>query len=107
MSPNPCHPTFKQRRDRPSQNSFVGREAQPKYEQSLADWQNTFNLALYHLAADHMDIADVLYRQALVAPAEWFRMGIDDLQDFLTLFPDYAQAHQMVALLQSTLDTNA
>ncbi|XGV96181.1 MAG: tetratricopeptide repeat protein [Leptolyngbya sp. BL-A-14] len=78
--------------------------AQTKYEQSPTDWQNTFNLALYHLAADHTETADALYHQSLTAPAEWLRMGIDDLQDFLTLFPNHAQAQQMVTLLQSTLE---
>lgn len=65
---------------------------------------NTVNLALYHVVANNTDTADMLYRQSLVAPARTLRMTIRDLQDFLTLFPDHAQAQQMVALLQSTLE---
>ncbi|MBD2072574.1 tetratricopeptide repeat protein [Phormidium sp. FACHB-592] len=80
--------------------------AQPKYDQTPTDWQNTFNLALYHLVADHLNTADDFYRQSLIAPSEWLRMGIDDLQEFLTLFPDHAQAQQMVTLLRSKLETN-
>ena len=81
------------------------RLAQAEYEQNSTDWCNTVNLALYHLVANHAETADALYRQSLVAPATWLRMTIRDLQDFLTLFPDHAQAEQMMALLQSTLQT--
>jgi tetratricopeptide (TPR) repeat protein len=75
--------------------------AQTKYDQDPTDWQNTFNLALYHLIANHFDIAEGLYRQAsLTASRDFIQSARRDLQDLLSLFPDHELAQQMVALLQ-------
>jgi hypothetical protein len=75
---------------------------QTKYDQDPTDWQNTFNLALYHLIANHVDIADGLYRQAsLTASRDFIQPAQRDLQDFLSLFPDHEFAQQMVTLLET------
>jgi tetratricopeptide (TPR) repeat protein len=75
-----------------------------KYEEDPIDYQNNFNLALYHLAAAHPEESDRLYTSNLTAPIEWRPMAIDDLDDFLQLFPDHSQAQQVKQLLQRTID---
>jgi hypothetical protein len=69
------------------------------------DYQNTFNLALYHLAAAHPEASDRLYTSNLTAPIEWLQMAIDDLDDFLHLFPDHSQAQQVKQLLQGAIQS--
>jgi hypothetical protein len=59
------------------------------------DYQNTFNLALYNLAAAHPEESDRLYTSSLTAPIERLQMAIDDLDNFLHLFPDHTQAQQV------------
>jgi hypothetical protein len=39
-----------------------------------------------------------------ISPIEWLQMAIDDLNDFLQLFPDHSQAQQVRQLLQGTID---
>jgi tetratricopeptide (TPR) repeat protein len=74
--------------------------AQAKYDKDPTDWQNTFNLALYHLIANHIDIAEGLYRNAIVAAdSDSIHAAQRDLQDFLSLFPDHAIAQEMATLL--------
>jgi tetratricopeptide (TPR) repeat protein len=75
-----------------------------KYEKDPIDWCNTFNLALYHLAAAHPEESDRLYTSNLAAPIEWLQMAIDDLDDFLHLCPDHSQAQQAKQLLQGAID---
>jgi hypothetical protein len=60
--------------------------------------------SLYHLAAAHPEESDRLYTSNLTAPIEWLQMAIDDLDDFLQLFPDHPQAQQVKQLLQGTID---
>jgi tetratricopeptide (TPR) repeat protein len=79
--------------------------AQAAYEKDPTDYQNTFNLALYHLAAAHPEESDRLYTINLTAPIEWLQMAIDDLDDFLHLFPDHAQAQQVKQLLKGAIET--
>jgi tetratricopeptide (TPR) repeat protein len=74
-----------------------------KYEKDQIDYQNTFNLALYHLAAAHPEESDRLYTSNLTAPIEWLQMAIDDLNDFLHLFPEHSQAQQVKQLLQGAI----
>jgi tetratricopeptide (TPR) repeat protein len=75
--------------------------AQTQYDQDPTDWRNTFNLALYHLVADHFDLAEALYRNAKVeASRDRIEAAQRDLQDFLSLFPDHAIAQRMVTLLE-------
>jgi tetratricopeptide (TPR) repeat protein len=75
-----------------------------KYEKDPIDYRNTFNLALYHLAAAHPEESDRLYTSNLTAPIEWLQMAIDDLDDFLHLFPDRSQAQQVKQLLQRSIE---
>ena len=75
------------------------------------DYQNTFNLALYPLAADHHEESDRLYSSSLNAPMadgrsktiEWLEMAINDLDDFLQLFPDRPSAQQIKQRLQGSI----
>ncbi|MCY7407778.1 MAG: hypothetical protein LH631_10485 [Alkalinema sp. CAN_BIN05] len=54
---------------------------QAKYAIDPADWQNTFNLALYHLAAGDQQEFDMLYCSGLNAPQEMIEMAVRDLED--------------------------
>ncbi len=74
-----------------------------QYEKDPIDWRNTFNLALYHLAAGHHEESDRLYTSNLTAPIEYLQMAISDLDDFLHLFPDHTQAQQVKQLLQGAI----
>lgn len=78
---------------------------QANYDQNPTDWRNTFNLALCYLVADHSDVAEALYCQALTtgAPLVRVRETIYYLKDFSTLFPDHLQAHQTLRLLQENM----
>jgi hypothetical protein len=67
------------------------------------DYRNLFNLALYHLAAAHQEESDRRYTSGLTAPTEWLQMAIDDLDDFLQLFPDHPQAQQVRQQLQGAI----
>jgi tetratricopeptide (TPR) repeat protein len=78
--------------------------AQTAYEKDPIDYRNTFNLALYHLAAAHPEESDRLYTSNLTAPIEWLQMAIDDLDNFLHLFPDHAQAQQVKQRLQGAIE---
>ena len=75
------------------------------YEKEPQDWQNTFNLALYHLALGEPEEAERLYREALSgwAPLHGIREASRDLEDFLILFPGHLQAQAMRDLLQEYL----
>ncbi|MEH2369042.1 tetratricopeptide repeat protein [Nostoc sp.] len=79
--------------------------AKQHYEKDAEDWSNTFNLALYYLAAQYIQPAERLYRYALSkgASSESVRKTIQDLDDFLTVFPDHVQATSIRQLLQSSL----
>jgi hypothetical protein len=78
--------------------------AQATYKEVQPNWCNTFNLALYHFAAAHPEESDRRYTSNLTAPIELLQMAIDDLDDFLHLFPDHSQAQQVKQLLQGTID---
>jgi tetratricopeptide (TPR) repeat protein len=75
--------------------------AQVDYEKDPQYWRNTFNLALYHLAAGHALQAEQIYSQNLQAPVGFVRAAVSDLDDFLHLFPDHTQAQEMRTLLQT------
>jgi tetratricopeptide (TPR) repeat protein len=79
--------------------------AQAIYGKDPSDYQNTFNLALYHLAAGHHEESDRLYTSNLTAPIEWLQMAIDDLDDFLQLFPDSAIGQQTKQRLQGAINS--
>ncbi|WP_223280102.1 tetratricopeptide repeat protein [Nostoc sp. PA-18-2419] len=79
--------------------------AKQDYEKDAKDWSNAFNLALYYLAAQYHQPAERLYIHVLSqgASSESIREAIQDLNDFLTVFPDHVQATSMRQLLQSFL----
>lgn len=52
-----------------------------KYAIDPNDWQNTFNLALYHFAAGHYKESDMLYNSGLNASQEIIEMAIRDLEE--------------------------
>jgi hypothetical protein len=68
------------------------------------DWQNTFNLAVYHLAAGQTAVAEKLYYEGASAPASSIQEAIDDLDDLLTVLPEHEQATAMRDYLQQILD---
>ncbi|MBN4003972.1 ATP-binding protein [Nostoc sp. LPT] len=75
------------------------------YKKDTKDWRNAFNLALYCLAAQYTQQADHLYHYALSkgASSESIAKAIQDINDFLTVFPDHLQATSIQQLLQSCL----
>ena len=77
--------------------------AKLKYDENPQDWQNTLNLALYYLAANYIPTAKQLYELALSQNAlpGYIRMAIQDLDDFLTVFPEHSEAKAMRKLLGS------
>ncbi|WP_238845516.1 tetratricopeptide repeat protein [Nostoc edaphicum] len=79
--------------------------AKEDYEKDAKDWNNAFNLALYYLVAQYNQPAEQLYRYVLSqgASLELIHAAIQDLNDFLTVFPDHVQAKSMRQLLQSSL----
>ena len=79
--------------------------ARQKYEKDPQDWQNTFNLALYYLAAGATSEAEQLYRETPgKALPHRIRIAIDDLDDFLAVFQEHAHARSMRELLQRALE---
>jgi tetratricopeptide (TPR) repeat protein len=79
--------------------------AKESYEKDHKNWCNTFNLAIYYLAVEYPKPAEDLYNSALSqgASLQSKREAIQDLNDFLTIFPNHAQAQSMRQLLQSSL----
>jgi tetratricopeptide (TPR) repeat protein len=79
--------------------------AKEDYKKDTKDWNNGFNLALYYLAAQYNQPAEQLYRYVLSqgASLERIHAAIQDLNDFLTIFPNHVQATSMRQLLQSSL----
>ncbi|MDZ7950200.1 tetratricopeptide repeat protein [Nostoc sp. DedQUE09] len=79
--------------------------AKQHYEKDPQNWRNTFNLALYYLAAQYTQPAEQLHRYALSkgASSESICEAIQTLNDFLTVFPDHVQGIFIRQLLQSSL----
>ncbi|BBD59222.1 tetratricopeptide repeat protein [Nostoc sp. HK-01] len=79
--------------------------AKQSYEKDAKNWRNTFNLAIYYLAAEDPKSAEDLYHYALSQSASLHIKleAIQDLKDFLTIFPNHVQAQSMRELLQSSL----
>jgi len=75
------------------------------YTKNNNDYSNTLNLALYHLTAQQQEKATHLYQQVLSSKASrhYIHMAITDLQDLLTIFPNYQQAAAMKSYLESSL----
>ncbi len=82
--------------------------AKEHYEKDAKNWRNSFNLALYYLAAQYNQPAEHLYRRTLSQGASLdirmaIQIAIQDLNSFLTVFPNHMQATSMRQLLQSSL----
>ncbi|MEH2314379.1 MAG: tetratricopeptide repeat protein [Nostoc sp.] len=79
--------------------------AKQHYEKDAKDSSNAFNLALYYLAAQYHQPAERLYLHVLSqgVSLEHTHAAIQDLNDFLTVFPDHVQAISMRRLLHSSL----
>jgi hypothetical protein len=80
--------------------------AQARYEEKPAEWRNAFNLALYHLAAGDRASAARLYEESASGgpPVPIVREAIDDLDEFLDLFPQNEDGQGMREMLQTQLD---
>ncbi|MDZ8079396.1 MAG: tetratricopeptide repeat protein [Nostoc sp. DcaGUA01] len=83
--------------------------AKEHYEKDAKNWRNSFNLALYYLAAQYNQPAEQLYRRTLSQGASLdtriaIQIAIQDLNSFLTVFPNHVQATSMRQLLQSSLN---
>jgi tetratricopeptide (TPR) repeat protein len=67
------------------------------------DYVNVCNLALYQLAAGEPGEAEILYQKVLSKEVSAFiQIAIKDLEDFLTVFPDHAEARAMSDLLKNS-----
>jgi hypothetical protein len=62
-------------------------------------WRDTFNLAVYHLAAGKLNPATQLYRSGCTAPRQWLEMAQQDLADLLMVVPNLAAAQTMQQIL--------
>lgn len=82
--------------------------ARQKYENDPRDWTNTFNLALYHLAAEESHVGMALYKRGLSdgAPLSSIREAVLDLDEFLALFPEHQQVKAMREMLQAYVEGN-
>lgn len=65
-------------------------------------WRNHFNLALYHLANEDFVEADKMYKkvEAGQIPSDAIQMAIEDLEDYLKLFPLHSQARSALDYLR-------
>ena len=61
----------------------------------VIDWQNNFNLALYYLAAERFEESDGSYGRSSEASRNSIKDAIQDLDDYLTLFPDRLQVREV------------
>ena len=69
----------------------------------VIDWQNNFNLALYYLAAGRFEEGGGLYdsrsgrlcQRSSEASIDSIKDAIQDLDDYLMLFPDRMQAREV------------
>ncbi len=70
------------------------------------DFRNLFNLALYYLANNQSDLSKQTYQQGLKrgAKAHRIRIAVQDLNEFLKVFPGHAQASAFCRALQQQLE---
>lgn len=82
--------------------------AQAAYDQQPKAWQNTFNLALYRLAAGEEAKTETLVRAALKErediPAGALRDALNDLETYLAVFPQARFARRMHDLLTGRVE---
>ncbi len=81
--------------------------AQQEYDENPEDHRNSFNLALYHLAAGTNQQSWRFYRDALNrgAPLSSIQTAVRDLEDFLCLFPGHEWAAKAKTTLEKRLET--
>ena len=73
-----------------------------KYQKSPNDWRNTFNLALYYSAIASYKMSKQLYVDALRedVPTDLKNGAIEDLDNFIRLFPKNKHAQAMRKLFE-------
>jgi tetratricopeptide (TPR) repeat protein len=73
------------------------------------DWRNTFNLAIYHLAAIHRSEAACFVDEAISCGTPYYRMrgAIADLTDFPVFFPGHEQAISLKQRLEVAVDASS
>jgi len=78
---------------------------QKGYESNPTDWRNGFNLAIYHLAAGDFVAATKLYHEGLAGGASQGNLheAIQDLDQFLGVFPNHAEGLALKAELEGAL----
>lgn len=79
--------------------------ARQKYQEGPQNWRNFLNLALYSLANEDVKEAEHLYQEVIEEspPLKFVREAVQDLDDFLNLFPYHSQAQTMYGLLRQWL----
>ncbi|MFN6518546.1 MAG: tetratricopeptide repeat protein [Nostoc sp. CreGUA01] len=79
--------------------------AQQKHTEKPDNYENTFDLALYHLVAGNPSSAQELYQTALEQThlQSKIRNAIQYLKDLLRVFPENIHAQQVKALLEKKL----
>ena len=81
--------------------NWVIQFAQGKYNHNPESYSKTFDLALYHLAANNIEQAKHFYGDALRRGASQSRIkeAIQDLEDFLKVFSNHRAAQQIREVL--------
>ena len=77
--------------------------AQREFEKKPQNYQNTFNLALYHLVAENYQQASFLYNYNLSNGAHWISIHgavYGDLKPLLQLFPDHENKQEIEKILR-------
>jgi len=79
--------------------------AQQTYEADSQDSRNTFNLAIYHLVVGNPDKAKRLSQEAISksTPNIYIKEAIRDLEDLLTVLPNFPTAGDLYSFLQTSL----
>jgi hypothetical protein len=77
----------------------LGAESELRFLGADDHWRDTFNLALYHLAAGNLDPATQLYQSGRTAPRQRLEMAQQDLADLLMVVPNLAAAQTMQQIL--------
>jgi tetratricopeptide (TPR) repeat protein len=80
--------------------------AQQEQTEKPSNYQNTFNLAIYHLIAGNLSNAQEFYQSALheCASLVKIRVAIQDLKDLLRVFPENTAAQQIKVMLEEKID---
>ncbi len=100
-----AHTALKQTEDAKTDIEQAIDLAHKDYEANPQNFQNIFNLAIYHLTAGNVEQSNHLYQEALnkEPSTRLTREAIRDLEDLLTVLPNYSNAELMRSRLQSAL----